>query len=50
MIYKALPKSIYLVLCSKMRFNWGSHITFTSQIARPNRDRIGVLRARHADA
>src|SRR6266571_357645 len=32
MICKGLPESTYLVLCGKMRSNWGPHITFTSQL------------------
>ncbi len=36
MIYKGLPKSTCLVLCGKIRSDWGPHITFTSRAIRAN--------------
>ena len=36
MISKGLPKSTGLVLYSKIRSDWGPHITFTSRAVRAN--------------
>ncbi len=36
MIYKGLSKSTCLVLCGKIRSDWGPHITFTSRAIRAN--------------